>query len=134
MCLMSRSKRNKIRLREISGRERTCVDLVSDRLGPYIRLLRLNGVNTYTRFCSEVRWSGTLGGDDYFDAPCTLDAFISEDGSIFISAGLYDGYGTEARPNGMLLSCIDVPFTYFERQLIVTKTVDIGMSILINVK
>lgn len=127
-------KRNTIRLAEISGRVYTNVELKSDRLEPFVRLLRINGVNTYTRFCSDVRWSGVIGDDDYFDAPCTLDAFIAADGSIFICAGLYDGYGTEDRPRGMLIRCFDVPLSYYESQLNVTKPDDIGMSILINVK
>ena len=134
MCLMSRSKRNTIRLREISGRVYTCADLVSDRLGPYIQVLRANGVNAYTRFCSDVRWSGTVGDDDCYDAPCTLDAFISTDGSISICASLYDGYVTEANPLGLLLRCFDAPLSYYESQLSVAKPSDIGMRILINVK
>lgn len=54
-------KRNTIRLREISGRAYTNAELMSDRLGPYIQVLRANGVNTYTRFCSDVQWSGIVG-------------------------------------------------------------------------
>lgn len=131
---MRKSKRNTVRLVDISGRRYTNAELMSDRLGPYIQVLRTNGVNVYTRFCSEVRWSGTIGDDDYFESPCTLDAFISTDGSIFICAGLYDGYGNEDNPLGGLVRCIDAPLSYYERQLIVTKPVDIGMSILINVK
>lgn len=133
---MRRNKRNSIRLVDIPGHDSvyTCVDLMSARLGPYIRLLRLNGVNSCTMFCSDVLWSGTIGDDDYFEAPCVLTASTSANGSIFICVGLYDGYGTEDRPRGMLLKCIDVPFTYFERQLHVEKPDDIGMSILINVK
>lgn len=130
---MSRSTRNTIRLKETSGCLYTYVELMSDRLGPYIQLLRINGVNTYTRFCST-RWSGTIGDDDYFDAPCTLDAFITTGGSIFICAALYDGYGTENNPQGSLIRCFDAPLSYYERQLVVTKPDDIGMSILINVK
>lgn len=131
---MRKSKRNSIRLKEISGRVYTNVELMSDRLGPYIQLLRLNGVNTYTRFCSDVRWSGTIGDDDYFEAPCTLDAFTFISGSIFICAALYDGYGTEDNPLGGLLRCFDAPLSYYESQLLVTKPDDVGMSILINVK
>ena len=131
---MSRRKRNTIVLREISGRVYTSAELISDRLGPYIQVLRANGVNAYTRFCSDVRWSGTVGDDEYFEAPCTLDAFISMDGSISICASLYDGYITEANPLGFLIRCFDAPLSYYESQLILTKPDDIGMSILINVK
>lgn len=127
-------KRNIIRLREISGRVYTNAELISDRLGPYIRVLRTNGVNAYTRFCSDVRWSGSVGDDEYFEAPCTLDAFISMDGSISICASLYDGYITEANPLGFLIRCFDAPLSYYEKQLVVAKPGDIGMSILINVK
>lgn len=127
-------KRNTIRLREISGRAYTNAELMSDRLGPYIQILRANGVNAYTRFCSDVRWSGIVGDDEYFDAPCTLDAFIAMDGSIVICAALYDGYITESNPLGFLIRCFDAPLSYYERQLVVTKPDDIGMSILINVK
>lgn len=127
-------KRNTIRLREISGRAYTNAELMSDRLGPYIQLLSINGVNAYTRFCSDVRWSGIVGDDEYFEAPCTLDAFIAMDGSIVICAALYDGYVTEANPLGLLIRCFDAPLAYYERQLLVTKPTDIGMSILINVK
>lgn len=131
---MSRRKRNSIRLVNISGGAHTCVDLVSDKLGPYIQLIRKAGVNTYTRFCSNVRWSGTIGDDDYFEAPCVLDAFITTPGNIFICASLYDGYEMEGYPLGMLLRCVDAPLSYYESQLSVTKPTDIGMSILINVK
>lgn len=132
---MSRSKRNTIRLREISGPVYTCVDLMSDRLGPYIQLLRTNGVNAYTRCCSDVRWSGTIGDDDYFEAPCTLDAFTTTAGSIFICAALYDGYyRTENNPLGSLIRLFDAPLSYYESQLTVTKPDDVGMRILINVK
>lgn len=127
-------KRNTIRLREISGRAYTNAELMSDRLGPYIQVLRANGVNAYTRFCSDVQWSGTVGDDEYFEAPCTLDAFISMDGSISICAALYDGYITEANPLGFLIRCFDAPLSYYEKQMVVTKSDDIGMSILINVK
>ena len=131
---MSRSKRNTVRLREISERVYTNVELMSARLGPYIQLLRRAGVNTYTRSCYSVLWSGTINDDDYFEAPCTLDAFISMAGTIFICAALYDGYGAENNPQGSLIRCIDVPLSYYESQLNVTKPDDIGMSILINVK
>lgn len=131
---MSRSKRNTIILREISRRVYTNVELMSDRLGPYIQVLRINGVNAYTRFCSDVLWSGTVDDDEYFEAPGTLDAFISMDGSIYICAALYDGYITEANPRGFLIRCFEAPLSYYERQLTVTKSDDIGMRILINVK
>jgi hypothetical protein len=131
---MRKSKRNTIRLREISGRAYTNAELMSDRLGPYIQVLRTNGVNAYTRFCSDVRWSGTVGDDEYFEAPCTLDAFISMDGAIVICAALYDGYITESNPLGLLIRCFDAPLSYYERQLLSTKPGDIGMSILIDVK
>lgn len=127
-------KRNTISLRKISGRAYTNAELMSDRLGSYIQLLRINGVNAYTRFCSDVRWSGIVGDDEYFEAPCTLDAFIAMDGSIVICAALYDGYVTEANPLGLLIRCVDAPLSYYESQLNVTKPGDIGMSILINVK
>lgn len=123
---MSRSKRNSIRLIDIRGGVYTNVELMSDRIGPYIQLLRLNGVNTSTRFCADVRWSGVIGDDEYFDALCNLDAFMSADGSISVCASLYDGYGGLHR-------CFDAPLSYYERQLII-KPEDIGMSILINVK
>ena len=126
-------RRNTIRLSEISG-VYTCVDLTSDRLGPYVQLLRRSGVNDHTRFCSDVRWSGTIGDDDYFDAPCKLYAFTAISGSIFICASLYFGHGTEDNPLGVLLRCFDAPLSYYENQLSVPKTSDIGMSILINVK
>lgn len=127
-------KRNTIRLREISGRVYTNAELISDRLGPYIRVLRKNGVNAYTRFCSDVLWSGSVGDEEYFEAPCVLDAFIAISGTIFICASLYDGYITEANPRGFLIRCFDAPLSYYEKQLVVTKPDDIGMSILINVK
>lgn len=128
-------KRNTVRLVDISGRVYANVELMSDSLIPYTQSLRTNGVNAHTRFCSyDVRWSGTIGDDDCVEAPCTLDAFIARDGSIFICAGLYDGYSTEAYPLGSLIRCIDVPLSYYEKQLTVTKPNDIGMRILINVK
>jgi hypothetical protein len=127
-------KRNTIRLTNIAGGAYTNVELVSDRLGPYIQLLRRSGVNTYTRLCSDVLWSGIIGDDEYFEAPCVLDAFIAISGTIFICASLYDGYGTENNPQGLLLRCLDAPLSYYESQLIVTKPDDVGMSILINVK
>lgn len=131
---MSRSKRNSVRLREICGRVYENVELVSDRLIPYIQLLRRSGVSDYTRTCDSVLWSGTIDGDDYFEAPCTLAACLSLDGSIFICASLYDGYITEANPLGFLIGCVDAPLSYYESQLIGTKPDDIGMRILINVK
>lgn len=131
---MSRNKRNTIRLREISGRVYVNVDLMSTRLTPYIQLLRRSGVNTHTRYLYLVRWSGTIGDDDYFEAPCTLDAFTTTAGSIFICAALYDGYRTEDKPLGELIRLFDAPLSYYESQLIVTKPDDIGMRILINVK
>lgn len=131
---MSRSKRNTIILRELSRRVYAYVELMSDRLVPYIQLLRRSGVNDYTRSCSSVRWSGTIEDDDYFEAPCVLDAFTSASGTIFICASLYTGYGTEDNPLGGLRRCFDAPLSYYEGQLIVTKTDDIGMSILIDVK
>ena len=131
---MSRDKRNSIRLANISGGAYTCVDLMSDKLGPYIQLIRKAGVNTYTRFCSNVRWSGIVGDDDYFEAPCVLDAFTAPSGNIFICASLYDGYEMEGHPLGALLRCFDVPLSYYESQLSIAKPDDIGMSILINVK
>lgn len=132
---MNRSKRNTIRLREISRPAvYTDVELTSDRLVQYIQVLRRSGVNTYTRCLSSVLWSGTLVDDDYFEAPCELDAFTSVSGTIFICAALYDGYGTEDNPLGELIRCFDAPLSYYERQLLVTKSADVGMSILINVK
>lgn len=135
---MNRSKRNTIRLTEIFGGRHDGVymnvELMSTRLTQYIQLLRRSGVNNYTSSCRSVLWSGTIGDNDYFEAPCTLDAFISTDGSIFICAGLYTGYGTEENPLGGLVRCVDAPLSYYERQLIVTKSTDVGMSILINVK
>lgn len=127
---MSRSKRNTIRLASAY----THVELVSDRFTPYIQLLRRSGVNTYTRLCANVLWSGTIGDDDYFEAPCVLNAMTALSGNIFICASLYDGYGTENNPRGMLIRCIDSPLSYYESQLVMTKPDDIGMSILINVK
>ena len=109
------------------------VELMSDRLRPYIQLIRRAGVNTYTRLCSDVRWSGTVGDDDYFEAPCVLDALVLA-GTMSICASLYDGYGTEDNPQGVLIRCFDAPLSYYERQLIVTRPDDIGMSILIDVK
>lgn len=131
---MSRSTRNTIRLANIAGGALTNVELMSDKLWPYIQLIRRTGVNTYTRFCSDVLWSGIVGDDEYFEAPCTLDAFEALSGNIFICASLYDGYVTEANPLGYLIRCIDAPLSYYESQLLVTKPGDIGMSILINVK
>lgn len=131
---MSRSKRNTVRLVDIYRRVFACVDIMSDRLGPYIQLLRTNGVNAHTRYCSVAQWSGTIGDDDYSEAPCMLEASISRDGSIFVCACLYDGHCTEGNPLGLLIKCIDVPLSYYEKQLNVTKPNDIGMSILINVK
>lgn len=130
---MRRRKRNSIRLIDIRNGEYTNVKLMSDSIGPYIQLLRLNGVNTYTRFCTDVRWSGTIGDDDYFNAPCNLTAFTSADGSISICASLFDGHGTENNPLGGLHRCFDAPLSYYESQLVI-KPEDIGMSILINVK
>lgn len=127
-------KRNTIRLANISGGAYTNVELISDKFGPYIQLIRSTGVNTYTRRCSDVLWSGIIGDDEYFECPCVLTAMIALSGNIFICVSLYDGYEMEDRPQGMLLRCIDVPFTYFESQLTVTKPDDIGMSILINVE
>ena len=131
---MSRRARNTVRLAEISGPVYTNVELMSDRLVPYIQLLRRSGVNDHTRTCTSVLWSGTVGDDDYFEAPCTLDAFISIRGSIFIEASLYDGYGTEDNPLGGLRRHFYARLSYYESQLRVTNTDDIGMSILINVK
>lgn len=131
---MSRRKRNTVRLIDIRNREYTHVELISDRLVPYIQLLSRSGVNAYTRSCPDVRWSGTIGGDDYFEAPCALDACLSIDGSIFIRAYLHDGYGTEENPLGELRRYFVAPISYYESQLPAIKPADIGMSILINVK
>ena len=131
---MSRIKRNSIILRDVRNEEYTNVELVSDRLTQYIQLLSRYGVKPHTRYLSSVRWAGTIGDYDYSGAPCTLDAMISIDGSIFISAALYDGYGTEVNPLGGLLRIFDAPLSYYEKQLFVSKSDDVGMSILINVK
>ena len=129
---MRRSK-NTIRLANIAVLALRNVELVSDKLGPYIQLIRRSGVNTYTRLCSDVRWSGLVGDDEYFDAPCELDAFVAS-GNIYICASLYDGYETEDHSLGALIRCVDAPLSYYESQLSATKPGDIGMSILINVK
>lgn len=132
---MSRSKRNTIRLREISGHVRTNVELVSDRLIPYIRLLCRSGVSDYTSTCDSVLWSGTIDADTYFKAPCELNACTSIGGeTIFVSASLYDGYSTEENPLGELRRYFVAPLSYYESQLPATKPADIGMSILISVK
>jgi len=132
---MSRSKRNTLRLREISEDAYTHVELTSDRLIPYIRLLCSSGVSDYTRICDSVLWSGTIDDDDYLEAPCVLYACTSIGGeTIFVSASLYDGYSTEENPLGKLRRYFSAPLSYYESQLPVTKPADIGMSILINVK
>ena len=131
---MSRNKRNTIRLTNIAGGFLTNVELVSDKLGPYIQLIRSTGVNTYTRLCSDVRWSGIVGDDEYFDAPCELEAVVAISGNIYICASLYDGYEMDGHSLGALLRCVDAPLFYYEKQLgAATKPDDIGMSILINV-
>lgn len=132
---MSRSKRNTLRITEISGHVHTNVELVYDRLIPYIQSLCRSGASDYTRTCDSVLWSGTIDDDDYFEAPCVLHACTSiAGGTIFVSASLYDGYGTEENPLGELRRYFVAPLSYYESQLPVTKSADIGMSILINVK
>ena len=131
---MSKIKRNSVRLRDIRDGEYTNVELTSDGLTQYIQLLRRDGVKPHTRYLFAVQWSGTVGDYDYSGALCTLGAVTSIDGSIFISADLYDGYGTEDNPLGGLLRIFDAPLSYYEKQLFVSKSDDVGMSILINVK
>ena len=131
---MSKIKRNSIILRDVRDGGYTNVELVSDSLTQYIQLLRRDGVNASTRYLSSVRWAGTIGDYDYSGAPCALEAMTSIDGSIFISAALYDGYAMGVNYLGRLIRIFDAPLSYYERQLFVSKSDDVGMSILIEVK